>query len=75
MVNKPSSNKNSKYSAYLKYSGLAFQLAFVVFIGIYAGKYLDGVLGFKKPIATMLLILILFSAYMYKIYKELTDSK
>ncbi|MBK8349650.1 MAG: AtpZ/AtpI family protein [Saprospiraceae bacterium] len=71
----PALPSNKKVNAYLKYSGLAFQLAAVVFIGIYAGKWIDSQLGMTKPIFTMILVLLLFSGYMYKLYKELTQKE
>ncbi|MFZ1749973.1 MAG: AtpZ/AtpI family protein [Saprospiraceae bacterium] len=64
-----------KVNSYLKYSGLAFQLAAVVFIGIFAGKWLDKTLNMSKPIFTMSLVLILFSGYMYKLYIELNRNR
>jgi hypothetical protein len=63
-------DKKNMY-AYLKYSGLAFQMAGVVVISLLAGKWLDKKLAFEKPIMTILLVLIFFSAFMYKLYREL----
>ena len=70
--NKPSQNR---WQAYLKYSGLAFQLAAVVFAGIFIGGWLDGLFGVEKPWFTMLLVVLFFGVYMYKLYKELTNTK
>ncbi len=64
-----------KFSSYLKYSGLAFQLALVVFIGIFLGKKIDNYLELKKPIATMLLVLLLFVGYMYRLYVDIMSNK
>jgi len=57
--------------AYMKYSGLAFQMAAIVILAILGGQKLDSMFGFEKPWMTMLLTLFLFSAYLYKLYKEL----
>ncbi|HRO09741.1 MAG TPA: AtpZ/AtpI family protein [Saprospiraceae bacterium] len=57
--------------AYLKYSGLAFQFAGVVVAGLLIGKWLDKILQFEKPVMTMLLILLFFCGYMYKLYVDL----
>ena len=65
----------NKVNVYLKYSGLAFQLAFVIFVGIYLGKYIDTYFGWKVPIATMVLVLLLFGAYMYKLVIDLMKPK
>jgi hypothetical protein len=70
--NKPSQNR---WQAYVKYSGLAFQLAAVVFAGIFIGRWLDEKLMLEKPVFTMLLVMIFFGGYMYKLYKELTSIK
>lgn len=65
--------ENSK--SYLKYSSMAFQLLGIVAISFFAGKYLDGKLGFEQPILAVLFILISFTTYMYKLYKELFNEK
>jgi MFS-type transporter involved in bile tolerance (Atg22 family) len=62
--------RKSRY-AYLKYSGLAFQMAGVVVFSILAGQWLDNKLGFEKPVFTISFVLIFFSAFMYKLYREL----
>lgn len=64
-----------RINSYLRYSGLAFQLAAVVFVGIFVGKWIDEKMGMAKPIFTMLLVLILFGGYMYKLYIELTKKE
>ena len=65
-------NSQDKTRAYLKYSGLVFQLVGVVVAGLLIGKWLDGLLHLEKPYITMLLILVFFSGYMYKLYIELS---
>jgi hypothetical protein len=69
---KPGQNK---WNAYLKYSGLAFQLAAVVLAGIFLGRWLDRKFMLEKPLFTMLLVIIFFSGFMFKLYKELTENK
>jgi hypothetical protein len=64
-----------KSDSYLKYSGIAFQLAGLMIIGIFLGKKLDAWLGLEKPFMTMLLIMIFFSGYMYKLYVDLTKNE
>ena len=56
---------------YMKYAGLAFQMAVIFFLGVYGGKKLDAYLGNEKPIITIILIFVLFIGYMYKLYNEL----
>lgn len=65
----------NKVNVYLKYSGLAFQLAFVIFVGIYLGNYIDTYFGWKVPAATMILVLLLVGAYMYKLVIDLMKPK
>jgi F0F1-type ATP synthase assembly protein I len=60
-----------KSREYMKYSGLAFQFAAIVIVGYLIGKWIDGLFGFEKPVMTMLLILVLFTGFMYKLYIEL----
>lgn len=74
-MTKPNEKNIRKVNAYLKYSGLAFQLAFVIFVGIYLGKYIDSYFGLKVPIATMILVVLLFGAYMYKLVIDLMKPK
>ncbi|MBK9255928.1 MAG: AtpZ/AtpI family protein [Saprospiraceae bacterium] len=67
--------KESKSYAYLRYSGLAFQMAAVVFFAIWAGKKLDLYLETEKPYFTILLVLVFFSAFLYKLYLDLVKTK
>lgn len=58
-------------SPYMKYSGLAFQLAAMMMIGIFGGQWIDEYLGLETPIFTILLTIGLFIGFMYKLYLEL----
>lgn len=64
-----------KISQYLKYSGIAFQLAALMAVGIFGGQWLDQKLGLQMPICTMILVLLFFGVYMYKLYLDLTSKK
>jgi len=64
--------KNKKVDAYLKYTGLAFQMAGVIIISLFAGKWLDQKLQLDKPYMTLTLMLVFFGAYMYKLTKDLS---
>jgi len=57
---------------YLKYTGLAFQMAAVIMIAIWSGQWLDKKLSLDQPYMTLLLTLVFFSTYMYKLTKDLT---
>lgn len=60
---------------YLKYTGLAFQMAGVVVFAIILGQWIDRKLLLSKPYFTILLVGIFFSGFMYKLYKELTSTE
>ncbi|MDF1694311.1 MAG: AtpZ/AtpI family protein [Saprospiraceae bacterium] len=60
-----------KSASYMKYAGLAFQMAIIFFIGIYGGKKLDAYFGHETPGITIFLIFFLFIGYMYKLFHEL----
>jgi ATP synthase protein I len=70
-MNDPTEGKSQKFNQYLKYSGIAFQMAGVVLLGLFAGRWLDGIFSMSKPVFTMLLILLFFGGFMFKLYKEL----
>lgn len=56
---------------YLKYSGIAFQLFFLLLIAVFAGQYLDERLGNETPWFLLLFIILAFGAWMYKLIKDL----
>jgi len=67
------SKKKKKIDGYLKYSGFAFQMAGVILGSIFLGKWIDSKMDNDTPYITILLIIVLFSAYLYKLTKELTN--
>lgn len=69
--NKKDPKLKKKTSAYMQYSGLAFQMAAMVFLGIYGGQWLDEYFGLETPFITIFLTLILFVGFMIKLYKDL----
>ena len=68
-TSKPRAKK--KVNSYLKYSGMGFQLAGLVLAGYFGGKYIDKWLGLEKPFMTLILILLFFLGFMYKLYVDL----
>lgn len=66
---KPSADKSSGVN-YLKYSGMAFQLAAAIFLGTMIGKYIDGKLNLEKPYFTLLLALLGVIAGLYVALKD-----
>lgn len=63
-------NKNSK--AYLKYSGMAFQMMAVMLVAAYGGQWLDDRFGTKQPWYTLVLLLIGVVASVYITIKTVT---
>jgi len=64
-----------KVNVYLKYSSIAFQLVFIVGGAYLAGSFIDEKIGWSFPVFTILLILLFFSAFLYKLYVELTKKE
>ena len=64
-------NKNNDSHSYMKYAGMASQLAILILIGIFIGKKLDHLIPLDRPIATILLIVVFFIGFMYKLYLDL----
>ena len=65
-------NKNYKQSlkSYAKYSGLAFQMAAIIFIGTFGGYKADQYFGFEKHILTLILSLL---SVVFAIYFAIKD--
>ena len=72
MVSQPDNKPKKKLPSVLKYSGLAFHMAFIVGIGIFLGQVVDRRLEMAKPYFTVLFVLIFFSGFVYKLYIDLT---
>ena len=56
--------------SYLKYSGMAFQMAAILIIGALAGKKLDAYYQTEKPYFTLLLVIIAIIAAFYLTLKD-----
>ena len=73
----PSEKKNRRaqrqkqLDAYVKYSGLAFQMAALILLGYWVGRKLDKVFGLSFPAFTIALILIFLSLSFYSLIKSL----
>ncbi|MCB0616038.1 MAG: AtpZ/AtpI family protein [Phaeodactylibacter sp.] len=60
-----------KFDAYLKYSGMAFQMGIIILVGTYAGKMLDSHFQTERPYLTVLLALLSIFAALYVSLKDL----
>jgi ATP synthase protein I len=65
--------KNSNTKAYLKYSGMAFQMMAVMLLAAYGGQWLDDYFGNDKPWYTLVLLLIGVVASIYITIKTVTS--
>jgi F0F1-type ATP synthase assembly protein I len=60
-----------KFDAYLKYSGMAFQMGIIILVGTYAGKMLDSHFQTQRPYLTVLMALLSIFAALYVSLKDL----
>ncbi|HWB63061.1 MAG TPA: AtpZ/AtpI family protein [Chitinophagales bacterium] len=60
---------------YLKYSGIGFQLAGSVALGVFMGYELDKWLKTKQPYFTMVFALIFLAGGMYLAFRDLVKDK
>ena len=67
ILSNPPPKKKSKRNAndILRYSGMAFQMAFILGLGVYIGTKLDAHYGFDKQYLTALCALIAFPIAFY----------
>jgi F0F1-type ATP synthase assembly protein I len=64
-VDKPPGSNKKHENEYLKYSGMAFQMAATIFVGILLGQWLDRRLQTAKPYCTMIAAVIFSLAAIY----------
>ncbi len=57
---------------YLKYSGMAFQMFFLLLFGWFIGGYVDSALSLTKPYMALTFMVILLVGYLYKLVKDLS---
>ncbi len=60
------------YRDYLRYSGIAFQVGAIVFLGVIGGRKLDAYLNMDAPVFTLVLTLGALAFALYYMFKELT---
>ena len=69
---KPKSPINNSY---LKYSGMAIQMAAIITLGVFGGKKLDQFFNLKQPIFTLVLSLFAVFAAIYVSIKDFLKNK
>jgi len=66
-------NKTAK--SYLKYSGLAFQMASYVVVGLLIGKQLDRYFELERPLLTAGCMLLFLVAYFIKLFNDINRGR
>ena len=61
----------NQINEYVKYSGLAFQMAALILLGYWLGGKIDKWLDLSIPIFTIILILVFLSLSFYSLIKSL----
>ena len=56
---------------YARYSGLAFQMAAIIGLSVWGGRWLDGLTGWKFPLFTIVLLLGALSGAIWSVYRSL----
>jgi len=66
-------DKPPGHSSYLKYSGLAFQMFFILIAGWWIGAFLDKQIGWSESYLGGLLPVLFLIGFFYKLYIQLTN--
>jgi F0F1-type ATP synthase assembly protein I len=70
---KKSDNKN-KLNAYVKYSGIAFQMMLIILLSLFGGIKLDEIAGIEFPIFTLTLTILGFTLALYYMIKAFLNN-
>ncbi len=75
MSHKPNLNKDTNQSkAYIKYSGLAFQILAFIFLGTWGGMKIDQWLSLKVPLFTIAFSMLALIGSLIYLVKSLPKS-
>lgn len=74
MADNPKKRKISS-NKYMKFSGIVFQLAILLFIAIWAGGKLDVKMENKSPYMTALFVALAFGGFMVNLLRDLEKLK
>lgn len=73
--NRKSGNLKNRLNNYVKYTSIAFQMAAIIFAGVFGGMKIDHWTGTKIPVFTIVLSLISVSAAIYYVVKDFIKFK
>lgn len=65
--------RKANLKLYGKYGGMVANLVAVILIGVYLGRYLDGLVGTNQPFITIGLIMVGLIAAITRIYKQISE--
>ncbi len=76
----PTKNKDKRsgkrpLNSYVKYSAVGFQMAFIIFLFTYGGYKIDGWLGMKIPVFTVVLSMLSIVVSIYYFIKDVSKFK
>jgi len=60
------------YQSYMKYAGLAFQLAALIAVAAWIGGRIDKAVGTARPYFTAGMVLLFTVGFFYRMYLDLT---
>lgn len=66
----PKKPEDKGLNDYVKYSGMAFQMAAIIAITTWGGIKLDKIAGFEKPVFTIILSLLGVFGAIYSVLKD-----
>ena len=67
--------KHKAANAYMKYTGLAFQLFFLLLLGWFIGSKIDGYFTFEKPFFEVGLTFVFLIGFFVKLYYDLQEGR
>jgi hypothetical protein len=66
---------NKSLKSYAKYSGLAFQMGIIIFLGTWGGYKLDQYFGFESHVLTLILSILSVFIALYTALKDVLKKK
>jgi len=67
--------KTTSTNKYLKFSGIAFQLAILLALAIWGGGKVDALMENKQSYMTALFVVLAFGGFMFSLFRDLENLK
>ena len=58
---------------YWKYSGMAFQMFVFLLLGWLIGDYIDGLMGLKTPVFTLVFLFLFLAVFFVKLIRDVSN--